>query len=157
MDPNNRGGYSGPVSSVEALSQNAAGCNPDPYASAQGMTESDWITVASGVALFIPGADTADVLANVAERELVVAGEQATLHGAERLAQAGFDEASVAATKSGQVLQQADGGTVYLNEVSPGRYDFIIEGSRGVITAHRGWSYKSVARLAGNYGWQGWP
>src|SRR5438132_5184491 len=83
-----------------------------------------------------------------AEDGLTVAGEQATLHGAERLTQAGFDEASIAATKSGRVLQQADGETVYLKEVSPGRYDFIVRGERGVITAHRGWSYKAVDRLA---------
>ena len=51
------------------------------------------------------------------------------IHGAERLGQAGFDEAAVAATKAGQVLKQADGATVYLNEVSPGRYDFIIQGA----------------------------
>jgi hypothetical protein len=31
---------------------------------------------------------------------------------------------------------------VYLNEVSPGRYDFFVQGERGVITAHRGWSYQ---------------
>lgn len=93
----------------------------------------------------------------VAAETGTVAGEQATIHGAERLTQAGFDEATVAATKAGRVLQQADGATVYVNEVSPGKYDFIIQGGRGVVTAHRGWSFKSVTRLAGNYGWQGWP
>jgi RHS repeat-associated protein len=86
-----------------------------------------------------------------------VAGEQATIHGAERLTQAGFDEATVSATRAGRVLQQADGATVYVNEVSPGKYDFIIQGERGVVTAHRGWSFKAVTRLAGNYGWKGWP
>jgi hypothetical protein len=44
-----------------------------------------------------------------------------------------------------------------VNEVSPGRYDFIVIGDRGVITAHRGWSFKSVSPLAKNYGWIGWP
>lgn len=90
-----------------------------------------------------------------ADDGLTVAGEQATLHGAERLTQAGFDEAAVAATKAGQVLQQADGATVYLNEVSAGRYDFIVEGENGVITAHRNWSEKAIERIARNYGWQG--
>ncbi len=87
----------------------------------------------------------------------VVAGELATLHGAERLAKEGFDQAAVAATRAGRLLRQADGARVYVNEVSPGRYDFIVIGDRGVITAHRGWSFKSVSRLAKNYGWIGWP
>ena len=85
------------------------------------------------------------------------AGEQATAHGAERLAQAGFTEQSIAATRAGTVLQQADGATVYLNEVAPGRYDFIVEGDNGVITAHTNWPEKAVQRIAQNYGWKGLP
>lgn len=46
---------------------------------------------------------------------------------------------------------------MYVNEASPGKYDFIVIGDRGVITAHRGWSFKSVTRLVKNYGWIGWP
>jgi hypothetical protein len=57
----------------------------------------------------------------------------------------------------GLVLKQADGATVYLKEVSPGRYDFIVEDERGIVTAHRGWPVRSVTRLAKNYGWRGWP
>ncbi len=92
-----------------------------------------------------------------AEEAGTYAGEQATAHGAERLAQAGFTEESVAATKAGVVLQQADGATVYLNETAPGRYDFIVEGQNGIITAHTNWPASSIQRLAQNYGWTGLP
>ncbi len=82
---------------------------------------------------------------------------QATVHGAERLAQAGFTNESIAATKAGQVFSQADGATVYLNEATPGRYDFIVEGDSGVITAHTNWPVKAVVRIASNYGWDWTP
>jgi len=63
----------------------------------------------------------------------------------------------VAQTKSALQTTQADGATVFLREILPGRFDFIVEGTRGVITAHRGWSQKAVDRLASNFGWVGWP
>ncbi len=78
----------------------------------------------------------------------------ATGHGAERLAQAGFTDETIAATKAGQVFTQSDGATVYLNEASSGRYDFIVEGNNGVITAHTNWPLSSVMRIAQNYGWK---
>lgn len=40
-----------------------------------------------------------------------------------------------------------------VRESSPGRFDFIVEGERGVITAHRNWSQKAIDRIAKNYGW----
>jgi len=86
-----------------------------------------------------------------------VAGTRATVHGSERLSQAGFTDDLVAQTKSALSTTQADGAAVYVREVSPGRFDFIVEGERGVITAHRGWSQKAIDRLAANYGWEGWP
>lgn len=84
-------------------------------------------------------------------------GVRATSHGAERLTRAGFTDDLVAQTKAGLVTRQADGASVYVREVSPGRFDFIVEGQRGVITAHRNWSQKSVDGLARRYGWEGWP
>ncbi len=75
-----------------------------------------------------------------------------TAHGADRLAQAGFTQESIAATKAGIVLQRADGATVYLNEVASGRYDFIVEGENGIITAHTNWSAKAIQWIAENYG-----
>ena len=80
---------------------------------------------------------------------------RATAHGAERLAQSGFTDDLVRLTKSeGQVLRQADGATVYLRESSPGRFDFIVEGERGVITAHTNMPQKAIDGLASRYGWK---
>jgi len=81
-------------------------------------------------------------------------GARATAHGAERLARSGFTDDLVKLTKTeGQVLHQSDGAKVFLRESSPGRFDFIVEGERGVITAHRNWSQKSIDGIAKNYGW----
>jgi len=84
-------------------------------------------------------------------------GVQATLHGAERLAQAGFTDELIALTKSGQVFRQADEATVFLKEISPDRFNFIIEGERGVITAHRNWPLKEIQGIAERYGWEWTP
>lgn len=82
---------------------------------------------------------------------------RATIHGGERLIEAGFTDDLVTLTRTeGISFAQADGAQVFLREVSPGRFDFIVQGQRGVITAHRGWSTKNVERLARNYGWD-WP
>lgn len=80
-----------------------------------------------------------------------------TIHGAERLAQAGLDEQGLGGIKSGLRLIQADGAAVFLKEVAPGKFDFIVQGERGIVTAHRGWTAKAVTRIARNYGWEGWP
>lgn len=111
------------------------------------------------------GSPSASAAATYAARGTAVAAEdagaasvtQATAHGAERLAQAGFTNESVAATKAGQVFSQADGATVYLNQATPGRYDFIVEGNNGVVTAHTNWPVKAVVRIASNYGWDWTP
>jgi hypothetical protein len=80
---------------------------------------------------------------------------RATAHGAERLAQSGFTDDLVRLTKSeGQVLRQADGATVYLRESAPGRFDFIVEGERGVITAHTNMPQRAIDGLASRYGWK---
>lgn len=84
-------------------------------------------------------------------------GARATVHGSERLTQAGFTDDLIAQTRAGLATRQSDGANVFVREVTPGRFDFIVEGERGVVTAHRGWSQKSVDRLAKNYGWEGWP
>jgi hypothetical protein len=78
---------------------------------------------------------------------------QATIHGAERLAARGFSEADIALTKTGVQFLQRDGATVFLKEVTPGKFNVIVEGSRGVVTALKNVSEKSVARLSANYGW----
>lgn len=84
-------------------------------------------------------------------------GARATVHGSERLTQAGFTDDLIAQTRAGLATRQSDGANVFVREVTPGRFDYIVEGERGVVTAHRGWSQKSIDRLAKNYGWEGWP
>lgn len=81
-------------------------------------------------------------------------GAQATLHGAERLGQGGLTDELIALTKSGQVFRQADNATVYIKETSPGRFNFIIESERGVVTAHRNWPLKEIQGIAERYGWE---
>jgi RHS repeat-associated protein len=100
-------------------------------------------------------------LGNQAAQQIATKGSQgassvvdATIHGAERLAERGFTTEMVNLTKSGDVLRQADGATVYLKEVAPGKFNVIVEGSRGVVTALRNLSDKAVSRLANNYGWR---
>jgi hypothetical protein len=80
------------------------------------------------------------------------AGARATGYGSERLALAGFTDDLVAQTRAGLATRQSDCTNVFVREVTPGRFDFIVEGERGVVTAHRGWSQKSVDRIAKNYG-----
>lgn len=77
----------------------------------------------------------------------------ATIHGAERIATREFTEAEIALTKTGVQLLQRDGATVFLKEVTPGKFNIIVEGGRGVVTAIKNVSEKSVARIASNYGW----
>ena len=82
---------------------------------------------------------------------------QTTLHGAQRLAERGFTQEIVALTRTGRVLRQADGATVYLKEVAPGRFNVLIVGNRGVITGMRNLPTSAVDRLARNYRWEGHP
>lgn len=83
---------------------------------------------------------------------LTEVGTEATVHGAERLAARGFTEADVTLTRSGVQLLQKDGAIVFLKEVTPGKFNVIVEGGRGVVTCLKNISEKSVARLAQNYG-----
>ncbi|HEV3319323.1 MAG TPA: DUF6531 domain-containing protein [Solirubrobacteraceae bacterium] len=80
-------------------------------------------------------------------------GLAATAHGAEQLAERGFSGSDIALTKSGEVLTQSDGATVYLKETSSGRFNVIVEGQRGVVTALKNIPQGAVNRLAQNYGW----
>jgi RHS repeat-associated protein len=80
-------------------------------------------------------------------------GINATAHGADMLAERGFSDADIALTKSGEALTQADGATVYLKEVASARFNVIVEGQRGVITALKNIPQGAVERLASGYGW----
>lgn len=93
------------------------------------------------------------LLAREASTLLTETTTQATIHGGARLAARGFTEADIAITRTGTQLLQRDGATVFLKEVTPGKFNVIVEGGRGVVTALKNISEKSVARLAQNYGW----
>ncbi|MCX6602066.1 MAG: RHS repeat-associated core domain-containing protein [Acidobacteria bacterium] len=75
-------------------------------------------------------------------------------HGAFRLAVRGFSEADIALTKTGNVLRQTDGAKVYIKELGGGKFNFIVEGEHGVVTAIKNISQKSLERLATRYGWK---
>jgi RHS repeat-associated protein len=82
---------------------------------------------------------------------------QTTIHGAQQLAARGFTAARIASTLGGESFNQADGALVFLNQISPGKFDFIVLGDNGVVTAGSNWGTKAVARLAANYGWNWSP
>jgi RHS repeat-associated protein len=89
--------------------------------------------------------------------QLVLGTTRATNHGARALQEGRFTEGLIAQIKSGRVTQQADGATVYWRKTGAGRYDFIVEGENGIITAHRDWSTKEIRAIAENYGWRDSP
>ncbi|MGL5825495.1 MAG: RHS repeat-associated core domain-containing protein [Nocardioides sp.] len=83
-----------------------------------------------------------------------------TAHGAERIAGAGATRGGVLAEEQillvrsyGQPLTQADGAAVRVLQNESGRFDVVVDGSRGLITSFRNISQKSLERLALRYGW----
>jgi hypothetical protein len=99
----------------------------------------------AGAALFAGGEGEGEIAAEE--------GISATAHGVERLAERGFAGSDIALTKSGETLTQADGATVYLKEVAAGRFNVIVEGQRGVVTALKNIPASAVNRLKSGYGW----
>ncbi len=91
-----------------------------------------------------------------------VKGVQTTLHGSERIAGAAATRGGVLSieginsTKSlGKVFNQTDGAKVFLHEISPGKFNAVIQNQTGkVITTMSNWSLKSINRIAKNYGWK---
>lgn len=82
-------------------------------------------------------------------------GSKATKHGSERLKERGFSESDISDTKNtSNIKSQGDGAKVYIKEVSPGKYNVIIEGENGIITALKNISQKSLDRLTKNYNWR---
>jgi RHS repeat-associated protein len=78
-----------------------------------------------------------------------------TTHGNQRLAERGWTQTEIATTKGGgKVLTQADGAKVFLHEVSPGKFNVIIEGDRGIITGLKGLDQNAINNLSKNYGWK---
>jgi hypothetical protein len=84
-------------------------------------------------------------------------GPAATAHGAERLADPArtLSQAEIAAARGAHTLRQADGATVYIHQVEPGKFNVFIEGERGIVTTFRHLDTDAVRRLAVNYGWTG--
>lgn len=82
-------------------------------------------------------------------------GSKATKHGGERLKERGFSGSDISNTKNtSNIKTQGDGAKVYIKEVSPGKYNVIVEGDRGIITALKNISKKSLDRLTKNYNWR---
>lgn len=76
-----------------------------------------------------------------------------TVHGAEQIAARVVTEADMALTRTGTQLLQRDGARVFLKEVVPGKFNVLVEGQRGVVTAMKNISWRSVCRLGANYGY----
>ena len=53
----------------------------------------------------------------------------------------------------GKAIKQVDGATIYLLEISLGKFNAVVEGNKGIITTMSNWSQKSINRIAENYGW----
>jgi len=89
-------------------------------------------------------------------------GLKLTAHGAERIAGASATRGGVLSvegiktTKSlGQTFTQADGANVFLHEVTPGRFNAVIQNQNTgrIITTMENWSLKSIKKIGKNYGW----
>jgi len=123
--------------------------------------------VGKGTEFFVSGAlgGFGGLLRNTSLRAVGTAAEggvKLTVHGAERIAGAAATRGGVLsiegvnATKSlGRAFTQADGASVFLHEVTPGRFNAVIQNQTTgkVITTMSNWSQKSINRIAKNYGW----
>lgn len=83
------------------------------------------------------------------------AGGSNTAHGAQRLRERGFtDDEIILMRQTSDIRTQSDGARVYIREMSPGRFNVIVQGERGVITAFRNIRQGALDRLVKNYGWK---
>jgi hypothetical protein len=89
-------------------------------------------------------------------------GVELTAHGAKRIAGEAATRGGVLsmegvnATKTlGRTFSQADGANVFLHEITPGRFNAVIQNQTTgkVITTMSNWSQKSINRIGKNYGW----
>lgn len=111
---------------------------------------------AGGLAELGPAAEDASLAANAASKV-----GPTTAHGAERIAGAAATRGGVLAEEqillvrgSGQLLTQADGASVRVLQNEAGRFDVVVDGSRGLITTFSNLSQKSLERLGTRYGWE---
>jgi hypothetical protein len=77
-------------------------------------------------------------------------------HGRENLLVRGWTESAVLAVKAtGRTMSQADGATVYIQQIGRNRYRFIIENEHGqIVTASRqNVTRRELRYFAELYGW----
>ena len=82
-------------------------------------------------------------------------GSKTTIHGSERLKERGFSNRDISNTKNTTTIKtQGDGAKVYIKEISKGKFNVIVEGDKGIITALKNISQKALNRLTKNYNWR---
>jgi len=84
-----------------------------------------------------------------------------TKHGAKRIAGATATRGGVLTTEGinvtkslGKKVVQSDGAAVFLHEITPGRFNAVVQGNKGIVTTMSNWSMKSINRIAKKYGWK---
>ena len=88
----------------------------------------------------------------VAKTDIV---EKATKHGMERLRERGFSQNDILYTKTTSNIKiQNDGAKVYIKKTDAGKFNIVVEGERGIITALKNIDEKSLERLTKNYNWR---
>ena len=51
-------------------------------------------------------------------------------------------------------MRQGDGAQVFIKNIGEGKYNVIVEGENGVVTALKNIGQNSLERLARNYTWE---
>ena len=79
-----------------------------------------------------------------------------TQHGAERLMSRGFSPSEISDLKLSpdNIMTQSNGASVYIKNVTDDKFNVIVEGDNGVVTALKNISQKALDRLSNNYGWK---
>lgn len=112
-------------------------------------TESGGVTIGTAVGL---GGGAAYGMSNCSS-----SGDSGTTqHGAEQMAKRKISQAEIDEAKTGQKYEQEDGATAFVKKVGRGRYNIVIEGEGGIVTAMKNLSKSEVNALARNYGWGGY-
>lgn len=120
------------------------------------VTQANEATFKNSVSMLLPNIIKAATNTVNASKEI-----QTTAHGSERIAGAAatrggvLSAAGIKQTKQlGKIFTQADGATVYLHEVKPGKFNAVVENTSGkIVTTMENWSQKSITRIGSNYGW----
>ncbi len=147
-DPTGQGLFGEFVQLVESL-------NPIPYYEAEINAYESGCGYWNSIKIGFEGAASAVAIVGIVDGgDSEDAGIEATEHGAERIEERALSHDEIALTKTGDVYIQSDGATAYVKEVAPGRFNVIIEGAKGVVTALKNIPQSAVDRLAKKYGWK---